>query len=665
MKKVISGPVGSGKTTALKNLYLALLNQGVKSDNILVMVRSALEVSQWRRTLNPRVSGSLHIYTYFGFVQNQLTKFWPLVEQKLPAAHRYLQPVFMTVEAAHYLMRLMVEEARATGGFVHVKSTAENIAIQLIDNLNQAAINGFSVAAAAKRLQVLGAAGNNKEKTASYHDAVAVMQQFRRECLTTQSIDYSLAVELYHEILLKNAQYLKMLRDQWSCLIVDDLEETVPTAQDLILNLFNTADRVCLGYNPKGGHTLFFGAYPEGVRQNILPFCEVEEINRAGDQETREFAEYLAKIIAGQSFEIREFTTLKGQIVTDLRGAMLEQVVEQIEKLLAAGTEPGEIAVITPAIDKVLEFTLTNKLVDRKIHIANLARSKRLLDLPFAKAMITLAVLANPEWKMEGSFSDLVQSLCLLLQLDPVRAALIAEETLKNNLTLPDIDEVNLRDRVGYRNSEHYQELRNWVIQRQQAKPDLELLFQQAFTELLAPLLPGEEDLLACRQLLDSAVKLRRVLNRYRPEGEDSLGYSFIDMVRKGTLAADVLYRPPADRNKVILTSPVNFVLNPCIDKVKYQFWVDIGGHQWLRSIAKELANPWVMSRRWSDSQVWDDDIDQNIRLNKLVLLVSALLGKCTVGIYTAYSHLNSQGWEQDSILVDVFDIVQLGVGQS
>ncbi|MBO8137993.1 MAG: hypothetical protein H0Z40_07635 [Desulfotomaculum sp.] len=655
-KQVLSGPIGSGKTTCLKKKYQQLITGGIKSDNILVMVRSSLDEDKWRRTIKLPASGTLHIHTYFGFVQNQLAKFWPLVAEKLENGRKHVQPVFMTVEAAHYLMGVMVEEKRNAGCFAEVKSTSENIAIQLIDNLNQAAVNGIPLSTAVKRLHKLAESGS-REKLPAYMDAAAVMQQFREHCRRNASIDYSLAVELFNGILMKEPLFLEYLKNQWQYLIVDDIEEMVPTAQDLFLYLLDNVNGAWIGFDPQGGHTTFFGAYPEGVKEKILPLCRVREL-KVPSSKHKELADNLAEFICGETTEIKQSPALKGQIAAELRGEMLNKVVNEIVKIVTAGVEPRQVAVIAPVIDKVLEFTLVKELEKHNIKAACLSRSKRILDQPFANAMVTLAVLVNDDWKMDINFTSLVQSLCLLLQLDPVRAAVLAEEIYRSNLALPDLDELDLREKVGYHNSERYQALKQWLEKQRQDKSDLELLFQKAFAELLSPLLPGEEDLLACRQLIDSAVKLRKVLNCY---GEEMLGYKFIEMIQKGTLAAEVLYRPPADENKVILTSPLNFILNPYIEKVEYQFWLDIGSGSWMRGLAKELANPWVLSRRWSGSRVWDDVIDQETRVNKLSRLVRALLGKCSKGIFTAHSHLSSQGFEQNGLLVEAFDSVQQG----
>lgn len=657
MITIYSGPAGSGKTSTLKKKYLQLIAQGVKSDEVLVLVRSATDVTVWRNALRPPAWGPLNIFTYFGFIQNQLAKFWPIVEETLPGGHLFPRPVFMNVEASHYFMGLLVEQARRAGGFGEVRSTAQEIAVQLIDNMNQGAVNGLDLPRVAERLHRL--AVGSKEKASAYHLGVEVMNQFRRQCLENHCLDYSMMVELYNQVLLKNPVYMETIKNNWRYILVDDLEETLPVTQDLILLLWETCQECHLGYNSQGGHTVYFGAYPEGVVDNILPRSRVYQLNPPPDIHSEELARYLSEAIKEKPINPVGCRTLKGQIVSQMRGGMLEQVAEEVTRLVASGTPPGEIAIIAPVIDRVMEFTLYNQLGNNNIEMANVTRSKRLLDQPFAQAMVTLAVLANPQWKLELNFSALVQSLCLLLKLDPVRSAMLAEETFKNRLSLPDIDEVTLRERLGYSNSEYYLELQRWVEERRQNTPDLELLFQQAFGELLSPLLNSEEDLLACRQIIDSAVKLRTVLNRYGQTSD--LGHTFIDMVQRGTLAADVLYRPPASLNKVILTNPTSLILNPFINKVKYQFWLDIGGAQWMRGLAKELSNPWVISLRWNNSMVWGDEVDQQTRVERLVLVVKALLAMCTGGVYTAHSHLNSQGWEQDSLLVDVFDSVHQG----
>ncbi len=648
--KVFVGPVGSGKTSRLLEVYHRLVQRGVKTGEILVLAVNAASVSDWRSRITLPVGGNLNIFTYFGLAQREVMGLWPQLDAGLPQGGSCLEPVFMTTETAHYLMGLLVDRYRAEGYFPAVRATSQQIAIQLIDNLNQAAINGLSLGETGMRLGSM--AGADRDKARAFRDALELMQLFRRHCLTSRCLDYSLAIELFNTRLLPEAAYAGRMGGNWKYLLVDNLEESVPAAQDLISKLMDTVQEAYLAYNPQGGYASFFGADPVGAAERIVPRCQVEELKDSfsSTPEISAYASALAeRIRGGEAVEPGTPTLLKGQVRTQLRGEMLTETGRRVLELIAQGVEPGEIAVLAPTVDKVMEFTLGRCLAQKGIPLVNLTRGKRLLDQPFAQALVSLALLVYPEWRLEVNFSGLVQTLSLLLKLDPVRSALLAESIFRQKLELPDPDNSALRTRLGFRNTEQYQHLKNWLEQRRQEKPGLDTLFQQAFGELLAPLLPGEYDLLACRQVIDSVTKFYKVMGRYPVAEEFDLDRGFLHMVLRGTLAAETLFRPPDNTGKIILATPYAFLLSPYVRPVKYQFWLDVAGEQWLRGNAKELTNPHVLSRRWE--RVWDDRKDQEIRLNRLAGLVQGLLGKCGAGLYTASSFLSSRGYEQDGQL--------------
>jgi len=73
MYKIYSGSTGSGKTTKLKADYQSLAADS-GSEKILLFLNSARSVSQFREELDLEILGNLNIYTYFGFVNQQLNK---------------------------------------------------------------------------------------------------------------------------------------------------------------------------------------------------------------------------------------------------------------------------------------------------------------------------------------------------------------------------------------------------------------------------------------------------------------------------------------------------------------------------------------------------------------------------------------------------------------
>lgn len=681
MERLYTGPTGSGKSTILYDRFIQLGQESGKTDHCLVFLKNATAVTDWRKRVSLPGIGPLNIYTYFGFVQRELTHYWTRVEAKLienlwpkeksgeplseqrmasvglaknqPEVARSLEPTFMTVETAHFLMSRLVLEARIKeGAFGTLNATTEQIAVQLIDNLNHAAMNGLSFTEVARRFQRWAAAEPQKES--AYWDAERVMTSFRDQCLLTRCLDYSLIVDLYNQYLVTDQGYVQELKGRYRYLIVDDLEKSIPRAQDLLLMLMQQMEETVLAFNPEGGFTSFFGGSPKLAEKTFFPLCEVIELTHSytASAEARELAKALADRVK-QDQAMPETSFIRGEIQTDLRGEMLVQVALEVDRLIAGGVEPGEIALIAPVVDKVMEFTFAQHFQQRGYLLTNLTRTKRLLDEPYAQALVTLAFLVNPTWKLELNFSALVQTLSLILKLDPVRSALLAEEIFKHQLNLPDLDEIGLRPRLGFDNSDKYDHFRQWVRDKQTVEVEMEHFFQTVFGELLAPLGPEEKDILACRQIINSITRFRQVMTRLKVQNEKQLGEDFIDMVLRGTLAADVLFRPPSTHEQVIIATPYRFLFSPYIKQVKYLFLLDTASENWLQSSAKELTNPFILSRQWHDEDEWSDELDQTLRKEQLTSYLQSLLGKCTAGIYVANSYYNSHGWEQEGLLVE------------
>ena len=677
MERLYTGPTGSGKTTILFDQYMRL-GQKATTDHCLVFVKNATSVTDWRNRISLQSIGPLNIFTYFGFVQRELTRFWSLVEEKLLADlidpenpafsnamptllpfgnagifQKTVEPAYMTVETAHFLMSRLVRDARVKdGAFATLNATSEQIAVQLIDNLNHAALNGLTFDEVRKRLRI--SAGQDADKQAAYQDALRVMARFRDQCFKYRCLDYSLIVELYNRYLLPDAGYFATLTKTYHYLIVDDLEKTVARAQELILKLMQSVQETHLGYNPEGGFTAFFGASPRLAEKTFFPLCEVQELTHSftASKEARALAKALAtKVKEGQP--LPKTTFIKRELQTDLRGDMLIEVGKAVQELIDAGVEPGKIGIVAPGVDKVLEFTLAKYFEGIGCTLVNLTRTKRLLDEPYAQALVTLAFLVNPTWKLELNFSSLVQTLSLILKLDPVRSALLAEEIFKNQLNLPDLDDVGMRPRLGFDNSDKYDHFREWVREKQTVDVEMEHFFQVVFSELLAPLGPDEKDILACRQIINSITRFKEIMTRIKPMDERQLGEDFIDMVLKGTLAADVLFRPPSSNAQVIVATPYRFLFSPYVKEVEYLFLLDVGSENWFQSTAKELSNTYILSRQWNEEEEWTDELDQSLRKEQLTNYLQSLLGKCSKGIYLANSYYNSQGWEQEGLLLE------------
>ena len=653
METLYIGPTGSGKTTKLLEKYQELGEKTNRTEKCLVFLKNATSVSDWRDKVDLKIIGPMNVFTYFGFIQREITRYWPIVEDKLNRKREKIEPTFMNVETSHYLMSQLVEEAREKeGAFEAINATSQQIGVQLIDNLNHAAMNDLSLNQVKERLYRWAAGDADKARV--YQESIKIMKEFRKEGVLARTLDYSLIIHLYNHFLLENEDYISELFERFDYLLVDNLETMVPTAQILTLKLMEKMEETYLTFNPEGGFTGFFGGNPQLAKKTFFPICDqvyLEESYTTSKQARQLANSLVKKVFEGQPMADNGF--IKGEIHTDLRGDMLLEVGEKVTQLIDSGVNPSNIALIAPLVDKVLDFSLDRYFDERGYKLANMARSKRLLDEPYAQGLITLAFLVNPEWQINLNFSSLVQTLSLILKLDPVRSALLADEIFKNQMVLPDLDQLGMRDRLGFDNSDKYDLFKKWVEGKKTQELDMEHFFQLVFGELLAPLEPDEKDILACRQIINSVKKFKKVMDSYGEFDKRELGERFIDMVLNGTLAAEVLYRPPANEEKIILATPYTFLFSPFIEKVEYMFWLDAASENWFRSTTKELTNPYILSVEWQDDQEWNDEVDQQLRKEQLIDYVQSLLSKTTKGLYLANSYLNSRGWEQEGKLLE------------
>ena len=650
MLKIYKGPTGSGKTTILKNKFKDIsLDSG--TDKNIVFLKNAMSVNEWRNSIDLKYLGILNIFTYFGFVQKELRDKWLHIEKNLKGLKKKIEPTFMNVETAHFVMSKYVAKKRKNNDiFDYINATSSQIAVQLIDNLNYKAMNCLNFNEMEKRL--MDWAYGDQEKKDIFRESMEIMKIFRDFCIKNRVVDYSLLVDLYNKFLLNDKKYLSKLRKKFNYLFVDNLETTVPAAQKLFSYLNKFTKKAYMTFNPEAGINRFFGGNPVLAKKNFFSKGEIVKLNRSftSSEESRKLANNFKERVLKNGNKLKT-NYIKGEIDTELRGDMFLKTAEKVVKLIQNGIEPGEIALIAPNIDKVMEFTLEHYFEKSGYKTYNFKNSKRLLDIPFAQALITLTLLTNLNWNINIDYSSLNQTMNLLLDLDPVRSSLLAEEIFKNGYILPELNDIALRERLGFNNSEKYDYLRTWLEEQKNKNMEISHFFQLVFGELLAPLSPSDEDILACRQMIDSFKKFKNVVESFKEFNQKELGKDFIEMIYNGTIAAEVLYQNEHKRDEIILATPYKFLQSPQINSVKYLFLLDISSDKWLQSIAKELSNPYIFSPQWENN--WDDDLDQSLRKIQLIEFFQSMVSKSKKGIYINDSYLNSRGWEQEGKLYD------------
>jgi len=146
----LHGPAGCGKTTTAVARLRYLLDIGVPGSQIVVWVpqRSLGRpyVSAVRSVTAPNGT-PVDVLGLDGLARRLLDLYWPLVAESAGFDPTH-PPVYLTLETAQYYLDQVIEPLLQGGAFGDVVLPRNRLLSQIIDNLNKAALVGFTKACA-------------------------------------------------------------------------------------------------------------------------------------------------------------------------------------------------------------------------------------------------------------------------------------------------------------------------------------------------------------------------------------------------------------------------------------------------------------------------------------------------------------------------------------
>src|SRR5690606_10156982 len=115
------------------------------------------------------------------------------------------EPVFLNLETSQYYMAQFVDEALERGEFDAVRVERSRVITQVLDNMNKAALNGFTIEEAYRRLELAVPGGEqHTARLNALRAAQRISSQFRELCLRSTLVDFSLQMELFNRSVLQN-----------------------------------------------------------------------------------------------------------------------------------------------------------------------------------------------------------------------------------------------------------------------------------------------------------------------------------------------------------------------------------------------------------------------------------------------------------------------------
>ncbi|MDY6875901.1 MAG: DEAD/DEAH box helicase family protein [Chloroflexota bacterium] len=706
----LTGPAGTGKTTAAVGWLLHLLESGVSGGSILVIVPQRTLASPYYEALRQssvRAGGQVTVLTVGGLAQRTVDLFWPLVAEDAGFGQPDEPPTFLTLETAQYYMARLVRPLLDQGYFETITINRNRIYSQIIDNLNKAAVVGFPYTQIGKRLKAAWSGEQSQHRI--YDEAQACATRFRQYCLAHNLLDFSLQLEVFFEYLWAMPLCRNYLLETYPHLIVDNVEEDTPVAHDLLRDHLPHCRSALLIYDQGAGYRRFLGADPEGGRA-LRDLCDEQIVfteSYITSPDLHAFGDQLARSLNRPKSPLPGAGRGGGRGPGDAREAlayephryypeMLDWVADEIAGLVhGQSVPPGEIVVLAPFLPGALRFSLMNRLEGRDVPVRSHRPSRALRDEPATQCLLTLAAIAHPEWGICPSPFDVAYALMQAVDgLDLVRAQLLTRivyRSVEGRPTLTPFDQIipEMKERLTFVLGERYERLHAWmegyIATSSGEGVEFDFFLGRLFGEVLSQAGFGFHHNYdagkVAANLIESVQKFRWVTQPSRRLGDagsetDSaqdasstgsssaatcgrvaLGQEYIEMVQDGVIAAQYIHSWQLQPEDAVLLAPAyTFLMSN--RPVDYQFWLDVGSRGWWERLYQPLTQPYVLNRGWPRDAIWTDADEHAARQETLFRLTQGLILCCRRKVYLGLSELGERGLEQKGQLLRVIQRV-------
>ena len=676
------GSAGTGKTTALQQRLLRLLQDGEPAYTILVVVAELDRKRPFLDFLHQSEVGAyanLNINTYNRMAQEMVQLFWPLVARDGGFDKPYQPPTFLSYDLAQLLMWQIITPMLEDGAFADLRLRPQQIVSQLLDTLNRAALNGLSLAEAIERQQRTWS--GEPERVRHLQEAAIAAHSFRQACLDNSLLDLSLVVQMFDKELVDRDEFHRYFRERYRHLLVDNLEEQTPAGQNFIRGLMGETETTAVSYDSGGGYKRFLSADPLGANQ--FRFLSDRAFDFSDSFTTTPPLVGLANLVENHLMQTSKLaetavSAIVGRVNGRYRREMVANLMPVLQELIDDGIHPSEIAIIAPYLDGALRYMLTQSLKEANLPYFMLRRRSSPRDEPRVRAWLTWLALAHPDWQLAPTPYDVAEALTLTIHgIDPARAELLTEWLYQpETLSLLPVDNLpeRIADRVGHDLVGLFEELRQWLDPLPSPLPEgegtkapsplggglrrgsesIDLFLHRLFTELLSQRrFQPEPDLAGaavCDWLVEAAKRLRQSAAAIGLTTPAEIGTAFIIGINNGLVTANPpeLGDPP-DPDGMMISTIYGYLLAG--KPVRVQVWLETAATGWWDIPNQPLSNAFVLAQSYDPERPWTVENDFSIRNQLLSRIVRGLTARCQDGVIVANSDLDRRGLRQDGPL--------------
>lgn len=664
--------------------------------------------------------------TPLGFFQDEVILFYPILVKRLGLRSQF--PVRLRPETEQDLATRLWREDLDSGKLAQPGVAEYYLVRRMLDILQLAALARVPPDDIPFMLQE-GMAGQD-ESPELWQLMGNALLHWRKWCLERGLLTYGLMTELYWRYLLPDPDYQQHLCRRYRAVLADDVDEYPAIAHTLLTVLLDAGIPGVFTYNSNGAVRLGLGADPRQLSR-LAERCQVEELPPPADNLGTDWGAAIASWVHAPVLLPNLPSTIQS-IQAVSRAQLLRTTAEFVADAIHTGQVlPSEVAIIGPGLDAIARYTLREILTRRGIAVEALNDQQPLAAFPMIRALLTLLALVYPGLGRLLSQDAIAELLIVLSQrpihelgwrepkdelspdapassdfdprapspstldsaIDPVRAGLLVDHCFvpdPNHPQLLPATSFPRWDRLGYRATQAYEALRQWVEaqQRQQQQrllPSPVTLLDRAIQQFFAGgSYLSYDRLAALRELMETAqhywdveARLRQVaiarpditqpevtqLDATQPVAQTSTPplsaqveaaatssvAGFIQLLRGGTITADPY---PAQRlvaqQAVTLATIFQYRANRCAHR--WQFWLDAGSTLWLTGGGALFGAP-IFLQEWS-GRPWGAAEALEADQQRLGRQLQDLLYRAGDRVYLCHSDLAVSGQEQAGSLL-------------
>ena len=596
---LIKGDIKSNRFNLLVEKFVNLVNTGVSTSSILVVLQTPNDKNRFIEEVLNKVKipvlEKLNIHTFHGLIYNSISDNWVYLEKIIPTQKHTILPNLVGLEVSQLILKDILKNIKVKG-----YNSKKSLLHQIFRRYSLILQNDLTEKEIEEKSEIL------KESFAE--DAHKIIKTLLAKTLTFRSFDYLRQMPLFKYI-FQNTKYFQNIE----YLIVDDADEFTPAAFEFFKTL--RLKEVFIGFDSPGNSRVgYLGADSEFETRLYNIYKELPKTLESKHNSDTE------KIYSNLLEDKENILENLSYVSYSKRAEMIDAGVKKINDLLAKGISPAEIAMISPVIDDVLKFSLSQKLTTLDLQF--ISGSEKLADNSLIKSVLNILKLGINlpinEFELRGILSDFLD-----IQIKDSKEIL---KTYKQKRILPENQD-----------NEKYKRFIETVKFLQTSDISLSEKIYYIYQTLVKRI--SADNIRKFNFFLKQIQDFEKVFSQKEIESRVE---DIIIQLENSIVSENPYSVLNINENDLIVSTPQKIIDNKV--QTRYQIWLDISSSNWTKSDTGPLYNSWVFQKSWDKGEYTIED-DIMLSKHKIAKVIRKLI-LCTDYVYAFSSLFDSQGVE-------------------